>query len=219
MKLPPWSFSSLQTFEQCPKKWEARYILKSYKEPVQPHQQWGTDVHKDLELRIKDGTPLPERTAAYESIVQSLLKFPATERLAEWQIGLDDNLKPCGFFDKNVWWRGVVDVCLVGGNVAVSGDFKTGKRKPDFTQLDIFGVAVFSHRPQLEKQLLSYYWLKTKQKDSKVMSREDIPKVWRKIIPRVEAMEKACETETFHERPGPLCGWCYLSSCRYCPNK
>lgn len=210
-----WSFSALQTFEQCPRKYKAKYVLKNYNEPQQDHQQWGIDVHKDLEDRVRENKPLPERTRQYEPVVQSLAKFGAETVLCEQKMGLTENLTPVDFFAPEVWWRGVIDLALIKGDKAVIVDYKTGKRKDDFTQLRLFSAAMFARHPHLRKQKMTYLWLKTGEHSSEEMTNTDTPAVWQTILPRVDRLEKAIQTDTFYERPGPLCGWCWEHTCKH----
>lgn len=218
-KFPAWSFSSLQTFEQCPTKWQAKYVTKTYKEPPQAHLEHGVRVHKALEDRVKDGAPLPPDCVEYEPYIESFLKFPAKQILTEYQVGLTENLTPTGFFAKDVWWRGVVDIALVGEGKAFVGDYKTGKRKPDFTQLNLFSAAMFAHFPELESIKQTFIWLKFKQHDSEQMDRSGTAAFWQKMLPRVERMQYAYENDHYFEKPSGLCGWCWHKGCKFCPNK
>ena len=66
----------------------------------------GNEVHKALELRLKDKTPLPAKYAQYESMVAKLDK-PGV--FVEAEYALTRNLEPCGWWDKSCWVRGKVD--------------------------------------------------------------------------------------------------------------
>lgn len=119
-----WSFSSLGTFESCPRMWQSKYVDKTYKEPPQAHLEHGIRVHSALEHRVKDGTPLPEDLIQHEKYVQAFNAFPAKAVLTEVKLGLTKDFKPCEFFAKDVWWRGVVDIALLNDKKAWVGDYK-----------------------------------------------------------------------------------------------
>ncbi len=218
-KFPAWSFSSLQTFEQCPTKWKAKYVTKTYKEPPQAHLEHGVRVHKALEDRLKDGTTLPEDCRNYEGYILAFNKFPSKQVLTEYQIGLTEGLQPTGFFAPDVWYRGVVDVGLVGDNSAVIVDWKTGKRKPDFTQLNLFSAAMFVAFPEVQSIKQTFVWLKTHQTDSETMTRDGVEVFWRKMLPRIERMKYAYENDHYFEKPSGLCGYCWHHECQFCKTK
>ena len=57
MTLPAWSFSSIKTFEQCPKKYYHLKVAKDFKEQETEAMHYGTRFHEAAEFYIKDGTP------------------------------------------------------------------------------------------------------------------------------------------------------------------
>jgi hypothetical protein len=65
----------------------------------------------------------------------------------------DAGYEPCGFFDKDVWWRGVADVVITQDTLAFSIDYKTSKnaKYADLKQLDVVAAALFTHFPQITK--------------------------------------------------------------------
>ncbi len=231
-KLPAWSFSSLSTFEQCPIKWKARYVDKTYKEPPQPHLEHGVRCHKDLEDRIKDGKPLPDDLKNIEPYLVALERLPVKTTLVEHQLGLTEGRTPTGFFAKDTWYRGVVDAAFVCEDSAVVLDHKMGKRKRDFTQLELFAHALMVHRPEVKRVKMIFGWWKylnetgkpkenpeLKVFDTQDTTAEQSPVFWQKMLPRIERMSYAYNNDHYFEKPGPLCGWCYHSACKHCPNK
>jgi hypothetical protein len=55
MSLPaPWSYSSLSSFLQCPRRFYLTRVVKEVKEPPTQATLWGQEVHSALELRIKE---------------------------------------------------------------------------------------------------------------------------------------------------------------------
>ena len=73
-KIPAWSYSSLSNFEQCPKQFKLIKIDKVVPFKETDAIRHGNEVHKALELRLKDKTPLPTKYAQYESMVAQLDK-------------------------------------------------------------------------------------------------------------------------------------------------
>ena len=56
-----WSYSSLKTFEQCPKKYYHLKVLKDVKDKGSAATVYGEEVHKAAEEFIASNTPVPKR--------------------------------------------------------------------------------------------------------------------------------------------------------------
>ena len=54
-----WSFSRLNGFETCPKKFWHTSVRKDVKEGESEAMRYGKMVHKALEKRVANGKPLP----------------------------------------------------------------------------------------------------------------------------------------------------------------
>ena len=215
--MKPWSFSSLGTFETCPLQYKSKYIEKSYIEPPQEHLIHGTTTHAHLENRMRDGTPLPHDYAEHEKWCERLERLPRTTLLVEEKMGLTKGLQPTGFDSEDTWWRGVIDLAILDNNRAVICDWKTSKKaKPDFTQLNLFAAAVFAKYPEIETVKQMFIWLRLNKHSSEDFSRSGVAAFWTAMIPRVNRLESAIETDNFFAKPSGLCsGWCYHPTCVY----
>ncbi len=219
--LPPWSFSLLEMFDQCPKKAFHRYILKE-KEPETEEQRKGNLLDKAIEARIQKGTPLPEEWAYCEPLAASvaLLKRPKVHVSTQLKMGLNREFKPWKFFDAGVWGRGVLDVSIIDGPRATVIDWKTGKNnesKPYYNgglQLKIFAAFIFKHYPEVQQVTAFNVYLKTNEFGKPhVFRREDEAALWQEILPRVIKFEKAFAAMAWPEQPSGLCGWCAVKMC------
>ena len=214
-----WSYSSIKTFEQCPKKYYHLRIAKDVKDEGGIEAQYGTAVHKAAEDYVKEGKPIPPKFKYMKPVVEKLNALPG-EKHVELKLGLkktSDGYEPCGFFDKGVWWRGVADFVAVDGWRAYSVDYKTGKnaKYADLKQLDLVAGALFAHFPQLERiksglaYVVSDEWKDAKHergKQNEYLSRFDT---------QLEQLEAAEETGVWNAKTGPLCGWCPVKSCEH----
>ena len=108
-----------------------------YEEP-QDHLTYGKEVHRVAEEFGRDGTPIPREYGYIEPYVQSLLDMDG-EKYFELEMALTSELSPCGFKDKNAWWRGIADFIAIDGDIAFLVDYKTGKstRYADTKQLEL----------------------------------------------------------------------------------
>jgi hypothetical protein len=149
-----WSYSSIKTFDQCPKKYFHLKVVKDVKDDPGEAAVYGTAVHEAAELFVKDGTPIPEKFAYMRPIVEPLAAKPG-EKLTEVKLGVkktDTGFEACGFFDKDVWYRGIVDLAIIDGDRAWMVDYKTGKnaKYADLKQLRPYGCCAIRKVPRPE---------------------------------------------------------------------
>ena len=67
-----WSYSSISTFKQCPKKYYHLKVAKDVKDTGSEAMLYGNQVHKAAEDFIKKGTPIPKKFEYLNPIVNSL---------------------------------------------------------------------------------------------------------------------------------------------------
>ena len=148
-----WSYSSISLFKQCPHKYYRLRVVKDVVDPPAEHLNYGLEVHKAAEDYIGKGVPIPEK---YIFIKEHLDKINLIkgEKLCEYKMGLNSNLEPCGFFDKDVWVRGLADLLIIDHdeNMAWVVDYKTGSDKyPDVKQLRLMALMTYAHFPEVDK--------------------------------------------------------------------
>lgn len=201
-----WSYSSINLFKQCPHKYYRIRVVKDIVEPESEQMRYGTAVHKAAEDFIKDGTPVP----AHFSFMQrplDVLKAKPGEKLCEYKMGLTRNLEPCGFFDKDVWCRGIADLIVLQEDRAWVVDYKTGKsaKYADTKQLELMSLAIFKHFPQVKKVKGGLLFVISKNfiKDSYSIENQD--KMWAKWFAEHNRMKLSYENGVWNPRPSGLC--------------
>jgi hypothetical protein len=168
----------------------------------------GNEVHGALEHHLNGTKHLPEKYAEYLPMVERVRQQPG-KRLVEYKFGVTAGFKETTFFGKDVWFRGVIDVGVVGPKTAVLLDWKTGKPKVDGDQLKLFAAAGFATFPYLEKINTGYVWLAHSKMDTQTFNRADLPEIWQEFTPRVIRMVKALDEDKFPPKPSGLCRqWC-----------
>lgn len=214
-----WSFSALEAFEQCPKRFFHTRVSKDTPDPPGAEAQFGTKVHKILEDRLLGTDPLGGSFACYEPYavkIQSMVK-PGGVLHAEQKIALDADLKPTGYFAKDVWFRGVIDFTIKNGSHTVVGDWKTGKRKLNSQQLELCAAAIAAIDPEAEVIHSIFVWLKDKLTDTSMFTRNQAESVWDKFRPRVARIDEAHQLGDWPARPSGLCRkWCPVKVCKHC---
>ena len=204
-----WSYSSLTAFEQCPRRYAVVRIYKQVPDPPNAASTHGNEVHKALELYVKDRTQLPEKYAQYEPMVSKIVSSKGTVH-AEQRFALTRDLKPTTFFADDCWVRGVLDVTVVNAPKATVLDYKTGKPKNDIDQLKLFAGAVMAMEPEVETVRTGYLWLQYSIMDVETYARSDVDAIWGGFDSRVQRMELALKYDEFPPKPSGLCK-------NYCP--
>lgn len=209
-----WSYSSLSLFQQCPKKYYHLRVVKDVVEPSTEALSYGTKVHEAAEHFIKLGTPLPPEYAFMQSSLDSLNKLSG-EKLCEYKMGLTKNLEPCGFFSKDVWWRGVADLVVKGEDKAWLVDYKTGKssRYADTKQLEILSLAMFKHFPEI-KRIKAGLLFVVANDFVKVDYEGDKPDAWVRWLEETSQLGMAYENGVWNAKPNFSCkNFCAVASC------
>lgn len=212
-----WSYSALDAFETCPRRYYLTKVVKTVVEPQTEATIWGNKVHKSLEKYLLQRTPLPEGCEQFQSVADVVLKRAEGGRLeAEQKMALTAAYKPTTWFGKDVWVRGITDFTVSKGDRVFIGDWKTGKPTPNSAQLKLTAAMTFAHKPYVKTVINSFVWLKTGTTTSEVFEREDVPEIWQEFLPRVQRLEHAIEEEKFPPRPGGLCRqWCPCTGCEH----
>ena len=219
MSVFPWSFSSIKTFEQCPKKFFHLKIEKDYKDKAGEAALYGTMVHEAAENFIKDGTPIPKKFDYMTPVVERLAalegeKYPEV-RLAVIRDG--DKFTDTDFDDAAAYYRGIADLVIVNGKKAHCIDYKTGKssRYADMRQLDLMAGALFCRFPEVETIKSALLFVVANDIVSKTHTRDQMDKYLTCMDSKVEALEDSLDNGIWNPKSGPLCGWCPVKECAH----
>jgi len=212
-----WSYSKLKNFETCPKRYFHVDVEKTFKEDDDnEHLKYGNFVHAALAERINnEHKPLPATIKKLDKWATKILSTPG-KILVEQQLAITESMTPTGWFDGDVWFRGIADVIKIVGPVALAVDWKTGQIKEDGVQLALIAACVFAHHPEVQKIRTEFIWLKEDATSRANFARSDMPAVWAALLPRVTRLRNAHETNDFPPTPNGLCRkFCVVTSCPY----
>jgi RecB family exonuclease len=154
-KHAPWSFSKMETAETCPAQFKHKVILKSEAAPATSDTKVGIVAHEILEHRVRgtalsearkiasEKTPLTSQERELlklmdESMDDFLQRFDTfckaqgvTKILVEEDWGFTDAYVKTGFFAKDVYFRGKLDLgAITRDNDLFIIDHKSGMAKP-----------------------------------------------------------------------------------------
>jgi hypothetical protein len=201
-----WSYSSIKLYDQCPKKYYHLRVVKDVKEPTTEAITYGKLFHEAAEHYIKNDTPLPPQFNYVKSTLDNLKRLEG-EKYCELEMGLTENLDPCGFKDPNVWWRGVADLVVINGDEARCLDYKTGKsaKYADTDQLELMALAIFKHFPHVKKVKAGLLFVVAKNFIKDSYNAESQDKMWLKWFAEHKRMKYSYSSNVWNPRPSGLC--------------
>lgn len=202
------SYSSIKLFENCPLRYYRQRIKKDVVDEGGEASKHGERIHAFLEKRLK-GADLDPEVAKYEPLcaaVEHAAKFG--ELCIEQELVLTEDLTPTGWWEPDAWLRSKLDVLIIAGHDAVVMDWKTGKRNPDFFQMELFAAQVFKHYPEVHRVKTSLVWLRTLEMDTEMYTRLNINPIWAGIMQRIQRIHDAYDSGVWPGRPSGLCKFC-----------
>lgn len=213
-----WSFSSLKTFQQCPKKYYHTKIAKDIVEPDTKATLYGKTAHTVAEEYIRDGKPIPPAFAYLKPMLDQLNQLEG-EKLVEVKLGLTKDLEPCTFHAENVWWHGIADLVVLNEEkgIAHSVDYKTSKnaRYADVKQLDLVAAGIFAKFPKIKRVKSALLFVVSKEFVKAEHHAEMLPKYVEKPAQDVARIEAALDNGVWNPVQGPLCKFCSVKQCEY----
>ena len=214
-----WSYSRVNSFKQCPKKYYHLYIKKDVVDKGNAATYYGNKVHKAAEHYIQEGIELPRQ---YKFMQRTLDAFNAIEgeKHCEIRFGVakeDEMSAPTTFFAKDVWWRGIADLLIVNEARAFIVDYKTSKNMnyADTKQLDLLAGATFIHYPEVKKIKSALSFVVCNGFISKEYT-ADLYKSYMNVFDNeLERIEVALEKDVWNPVESGLCGFCPVTSCEH----
>lgn len=218
MKKLAWSFSALSTYETCPKKFYHLKIAKDFKDGDSEAAAEGKEIHEALFRAVIQGEKLPIKLRRLQKLVDSYRQAgdKADDIQGELKLCLSPEFEPVDWFNKRAWVRAVVDLLLIKGSKAILVDYKTGKRRDDFSQLELSAAILSRYMPEIEEFHLTFEWLRDNERSllpDGPLRKSDMKQVWLKFLPKVNEIEEARAVTEFPAKPSGLCGWCPVTSC------
>jgi len=218
-----WSYSRLKNYESCPRRYKGIDIDKEFKPGESEQLDEGDRLHKAMAKRIMSDTPLPREFYYMEKHAAALAKetHPLQIINCELKLAMTQDYSAAGFFDKNVWARGVIDYLKIvpkddQHSLAHIVDYKTGKLIEDDAQLAVMAMLVFSCFKDVVGIKSEFLWCKYSDTRTTIFTRENIKEQWSLMLPRIQKLALAHDTDNFPPTPNRLCKeWCAVDTCEY----
>ena len=216
-----WSYSSLKTFDQCPKKYYHLRVVKDVKDEDSTATIYGKELHSAAENFIKSNTPIPPKFSFITPTLEALARIDG-EKHCEIKLGVakrDGKFTPCDFFAKDVWWRGIADLLIINEEKQQAWlvDYKTSKnaKYADTKQLDLLAGAVFTHFPKvvnIKSALLFVVSNEIVKKEHEYIMRSSYLNC---MEPELTRLEGAMKNNVWNPNAGPLCKFCPVTECAH----
>jgi CRISPR/Cas system-associated exonuclease Cas4 (RecB family) len=206
--------SMLNDFEGCPARFEGVRILKKTKFEETQQIKWGNEVHKALEDHVKIGTVLPSYLSHMVPVIEGF-RNAGFVLYAEIPMAVRWDWSACGWWDKDCMTRGKVDLFCLNRTTLEAHvfDYKTGKRKEDKSQLNLYGTMALSALGLSEVKSW-FMWIKSKEKDFETVNQTNVHIYRNQFASRFGNIDEAYRTGVFPTKPSPLCAYCpFLQTC------
>ena len=213
-----WSFSALDRFRNCPKQYWHISVAKDVKDEGSSFSVEGQEVHGALYRQVVKGEKLPLNLRYLERVAARFVGLPG-DTSGELKFAMSRRFEPVEYFAPSTFVRVVVDLLNVRDNEALIVDWKTGKVKPGFEQLEITAGVVSTHLPEIEKFKLAYVWLRGPEITTKTITKAELAGAWNNVLPQVAKIEDAIKMTNFPAKPSGLCAYCPVKSCPHNTNE
>jgi hypothetical protein len=219
MDKPSWSYSSLKTFEQCPKKYYHIKVAKDIPYEDTEATRYGKEFHKAAEDFMRDGTPIPDKFKFAQDTLTALASIPG-EKYCEIELGVKKTelgYEPCLFDDEEYWWHGIADLLVINGDKAFLLDYKTSKnaKYADVKQLDILAAAVFVHFPEVKRIKSALVFVVSGEFVKKDHEAAWCDAYFNLFTPELDRLAGAFESGVWNAVTSPLCKFCPVKQCEH----
>lgn len=220
IKIFPYSYSSLTSFETCARKHYGEKLSKEFARPYNKAADDGDLWHKQAEDYATKGDPIPDTNPYRKQMIEVIdgLRAFGGSFYAERQLAVRRDLTPCGWWDADCYTRAKLDILHLNADCteATSIDWKTGKADPFSTQLKHSALLLFLHHPELKLVNTRYEWLKEGYATKGRVYREFFEEDWAKYEKRVAAYDKAFKGNKWPEKKSGLCKkFCGVKTCEF----
>ena len=212
-----WSYSSLNTFQNCPYRYFRQYEARDVKDVYESKEaSWGIEAHRRFEQRLRNGRPLPPELENYETLCAELEQLPEVH--AEYKMALNKKLEPVDWFAADVWSRAAADVLAVNRDTSqlTIVDWKTGKPRYDELQGLVLAFHAHAYFPDVKTIRTRFVFIKYGvEKGDTYDVEKDLDYIWRELSNKIRDIGWAKQSNAWPKRPTGLCGWCPVKDCEH----
>lgn len=205
-ELLPVSWSRIHSYLTCPRQYAAFRVHKTAVEEKVAATIWGEEVHEELEHAAKECRPPAPRFIQYAPLLEKVNKLPG-EHYIEILLGIDSEGNACEYESPDCMFRCKLDRLTINDVIGVSIDWKTGKRKTEFSrQLELYALVVFAWFPELMRIHSIYVWTQGGKPTTATFTRDQIPRIMADLKSNIFDMTRSYEYDAWPANPSGLCG-------------
>ena len=211
-----YSFSSISSFQECPRKYHETRILKLHPVVETEAMRWGTEIHLKCEEYLRDGKPIGETgIPALQDILDSLKGLEGGMN-CELEMSFDRNFNPTPFRTAASWFNGITDVAVINRTRAFIGDFKTGGDKyPKVKQLELMALMIMLHIPEVQTVDGALLFVVPGTIVNGSYKRSDIEKYKNYWMVEAGKIESSEQVGIWPAKSSGLCPWCPCEDCEH----
>lgn len=225
LKYSPYSFSKIDSYSSCPRKFKHSYIDKIKIDKEQVHLLKGKFIHNLLELyrnpnkasiKQKKLNINPEDQKAYKELTAAFIASKTGQKYLkgncigrEVEIAFDYKLDMCGYWDQECLFRGSIDrLNKINDDTIMVIDWKTGKFDPKRAtkrQLKYYALWCFMEYPEIKNVECHYVYIETSDVKEYIYTKDSMKKTMKELLLRIKTIEKA---PLFVKNRTALCSYC-----------
>lgn len=213
-----WSYSGLKQFSTCPRQYHEVKVLQKYPREETEQTQYGTQLHEQAELFIRDGRPLDPAFHFLLPVLSKLNEMPG-RKFPELEMALTHDLRVCDFKDPEYWVRGIADLVIVDDDnlTARVFDYKSGSDKyPDTEQLTLMSLMVFKHFPHVRSVSSGLLFVLKNSVVKHIVAREQEEALWFGFRDKVVRIAVAHASGVWNPQQSGLCKkFCVVRDCEF----
>ncbi len=217
------SYSKINTYNICPRKYEFSYIDFYPRKGSSDIVLKGTLLHKMIELYINDKDyDIPyekeflslkeEDFNAFKEDFEKIKEQPLIKQLKKMKDSCEINVeqKLTNVFE-NFIFSGNTDTLVKNEKKLIIIDYKTGKVNQNFEQLEFYALVSSYLYPEVQDFLLVLSFVSHEQDLKITLKKEDMFKIENKLIKYISNINNSIK---FDKKVGPLCNYCdYKDEC------
>lgn len=217
------SYSKINTYNICPRKYEFSYIDFYPRKGSSDIVLKGTLLHKMIELYINDKDyDIPyekeflslkeEDFNAFKEDFEKIKEQPLIKQLKKMKNSCEINVeqKLTNIFE-NFIFSGNTDTLVKNEKKLIIIDYKTGKVNQNFEQLEFYALVSSYLYPEVQDFLLVLSFVSHEQDLKITLKKEDMFKIENKLIKYISNINNSIK---FDKKVGPLCNYCdYKDEC------
>ncbi len=217
------SYSKINTYNICPRKYEFSYIDFYPRKGSSDIVLKGTLLHKMIELYINDKDyDIPyekeflslkeEDFNAFKEDFEKIKEQPLIKQLKKMKDSCEINVeqKLTNVFE-NFIFSGNTDTLVKNEKKLIIIDYKTGKVNQNFEQLEFYALVSSYLYPEIQDFLLVLSFVSHEQDLKITLKKEDMSKIENKLIKYISNINNSIK---FDKKVGPLCNYCdYKDEC------